>query len=146
MLGTILLVACTAMQLCVFTRVASVPVVRRHVPLRWLIVAGVVLWAALVAARLVAHGEEGTTAAVLELLGMDWMAMLFLAYVALLAVDLVTEFGLVLPRLAPALRGWALAAPAGRAASRGDSGGPSPCPRRDRRRRHVRPPRRLAAR
>jgi len=113
MFGTILLVVCTLMQLYVFARAASVPVVRRHLPLRWLIVAGVVLWAGLVAARLVAHGEEGATAAVLELLGMDWMAMLFLACVALLAVDLVTGFGSVLPRLAPRLRGWALAAAGG---------------------------------
>ena len=44
------------------------------------------------------------------MLGMTWMAVLFLTFVPLLATDLVTLFGLLLPRLAPSLRGWAVVA------------------------------------
>ena len=110
MFGTVLIVACTVMQLYVTWRAASVPAVVRCLGRRGVVLASAVLWALLVAARLVAHGGEGALAVTLELVGMDWMAALFLTCVALLAVDLVTVFGLLLPRLAPRLRGWALAA------------------------------------
>ena len=110
MFGTVLIVACTVMQLYVFWRASSVPSIARRVSRAWLAAAGVLLWLVLVAARMVAHGSEGAVAAAVELAGMDWMAALFLASVALLAVDLVTGFGLIVPRLAPRLRGWALAA------------------------------------
>ena len=110
MFGTVLIVACTVMQLYVFARAASVPAIARHVPRRWLVAGGVLLWGALVGARLLAHGRDGALAAALELAGMDWMASLFLLTVALLAVDLVTGFGWLAPRLAPRLRGWGLAA------------------------------------
>jgi len=110
MFGTVLIVACTVMQLYVLWRAASVPAIARHVPRRWLVAAGVLLWGALVGARLLAHGRDGALAAALELAGMDWMASLFLLTVALLAVDLVTGFGWLAPRLAPQLRGWGLAA------------------------------------
>ena len=110
MFGTTLIAACTLMQLYVFARAASVPAIARRVPRRWLVASGVLLWGALVGARLLAHGSEGALAAVFELAGMDWMAALFLLTVALLAVNLVTGFGWLAPRLAPRLRGWALAA------------------------------------
>jgi uncharacterized protein len=110
MFGIVLIVACTVMQLYVTWRAASVPVVVRRVGRRRVVVASAILWAVLVAARLVAHGSEGALASAFELLGMDWMAALFLLTVALLAADLATVFGLLLPRLAPRLRGWALAA------------------------------------
>jgi hypothetical protein len=46
----------------------------------------------------------------LELAGMNWMGVLFLIFISLLAIDLVTVFGFLMPRRAPSLRGWALAA------------------------------------
>ena len=36
------------------------------------------------------------------------MAVLFLTFVPLLAVDLITFFGFLLPKVSPSLRGWAL--------------------------------------
>lgn len=39
---------------------------------------------------------------------MNWMAILFLISVSLLAVDIITGFGFLLPRLTPSLRGLAL--------------------------------------
>jgi len=47
----------------------------------------------------------------LELLGMNWMAHVFLAFVPLLATDLITAFGFIMPRLAPRFEvgPWSLA-------------------------------------
>ncbi len=98
------------MHIYVFWRAASVPFVVRHVPRKILIGAGVVLWASFFFARVLGHGGTGALAATLELFGMNWMAMLFLACVSLLAIDFLTGFGFLLPRLAPSLRGWALVA------------------------------------
>jgi predicted MPP superfamily phosphohydrolase len=110
MFGTILISACTLMHIYVFWRAASVPFVNRHVPRKVLIGTGVVLWASFFFGRVLGHGGTGTLAEALELLGMNWMAVLFLASTALLAIDLVTGFGFFQPRIAPSLRGWALVA------------------------------------
>ena len=110
MFGTILISVCTFMHIYVFWRAASVPLVGRHVPRRLLIAAGVVLWAILVLGRFVGHGSTGTLAATLEFLGMNWIAVLFLFSISLFAMDVVTGFGFLMPRLAPSLRGWALVA------------------------------------
>jgi predicted MPP superfamily phosphohydrolase len=107
--GTILISICTLMHIYVFWRAASVPLVDRHVSRKVLIGAGAVLWAGLVLA-LVGHHRTGILAGTLELFGMNWMAVLFLSSVSLLAVDIVTGFGFLLPRLVPLLRGLALVA------------------------------------
>jgi predicted MPP superfamily phosphohydrolase len=110
MFGIILISVSTLMQVYVFWRAATVPFVQRHVPLPVLIGAGVVLWIIFYLGRVVGHSGTGAAAATLEFLGMNWMAMLFLTFLALLAVDLITAFGWLMPRLAAALRGWALVA------------------------------------
>jgi hypothetical protein len=96
------------MHLYVFWRAASVPFVDRHVPRKILIGAGVILWAIFFLGRVVGHGGTGVLAGTLEFLGMNWMAVLFLIFICLLALDLATLFGLLMPRLSPSLRGWAL--------------------------------------
>ena len=110
MFGTILLSVCTFMHVYVFWRAASVPVVARHVPVKLIVAIGVVLWAIFFLGRVYGHGGIGFLAATLEFFGMTWMAVLFLTFISLLAVDLVSGFGFLLPRLAPSLRGWALVA------------------------------------
>jgi predicted MPP superfamily phosphohydrolase len=110
MFGIILISVTTLMQGYVFWRAATVPFVQRHVPLAVLIAAGVVLWIIFYLGRTVGHSGTGAGAATLEFLGMNWMAMLFLTFLAILAVDLITVFGWLMPRIAPALRGWALLA------------------------------------
>ncbi len=98
------------MHIYVFWRAASVPFLDRHVPRGLLVATGVILWATLFFGRVLSHRNAGALAGTLEFLGMNWMAVLFLASVFLLAVDLVTGFGFLMPRLAPWLRGWALVA------------------------------------
>jgi len=83
---------------------------KRRVP-RWLLfAAGVFLWAGFLVARFPGHAGTGAIAAPLEFFGMNWMGALFLTSICLLAMDIVTGFGYILPRLAPSLRGWALLA------------------------------------
>ncbi len=110
MFGNVLILAITALHVYVFWRAASVPALRRRVPSGALAAAGTVLWATFLAGRLLGHGSGGAAAATLELLGMGWMAALFLLAVCLAVADLATGFGLLLPGRAPRLRGWALAA------------------------------------
>ena len=110
MFGSILILAATLMHVYVFWRAASVPFVKRTVPRGMLVGAGVLLWAVVFISRL--HGRDGSVAAAktLEMIGMTWLGVLFLVFVSLLAVDLLTGFGVLLPRRSPSLRGWALVA------------------------------------
>ena len=110
MFGNVLIAVCTLMHLYVFLRAASVPFIRRHVPRKVLIVSCLVLWAGFYLGRVVGHGGTGALARALEFFGMTWMAALFLTFVCLLAMDLVTGFGFLISRHAPRLRGWALIA------------------------------------
>ena len=100
----------TAMHVYVFWRAASVPFLKRRVPRRVFIAMGVGLWAAFLLGRVFGHGGTGALARTLELLGMNWMGALFLIFLTLLAMDLLTGFGFLLRRLAPRLRGLALVA------------------------------------
>jgi hypothetical protein len=103
---TMLVTVATLLQAYVFWRAASVPAIMRCVP-RWaLITLGVALWASLFLSFELGHGGSGALARLLELFGMTWLAVLFLAFVALLLTDVATGFGALLPRLAQ-LRGWA---------------------------------------
>jgi predicted MPP superfamily phosphohydrolase len=108
--GTVLLSAVTLMHVYVFWRISSVPFLRRYISRRFLIGIGVFFWAVFSLGRCLGHGGTGVLARTLELFGMDWMVVIFLATVSLLAIDLVTGFGLLLPKLAPSLRGLALVA------------------------------------
>jgi len=98
------------MHLYVIWRASSVPFVNHLLSRKLLIGIGIVLWGGLLSARVFGHGGTGGLAAAAELFGMTWIAVLFLASVSLLAVDLLTGFGFFLPRLTPSLRGWALVA------------------------------------
>jgi uncharacterized protein len=108
--GTVLTTLVTLMQIYVFWRAGSVPFLARHVPRLLLYGAGLVLWSGFFLGRIHGHGSTGALATALELFGMTWMSVLFLTTVTLLAVDLVTGFGFILPRLAPSLRGLGLIA------------------------------------
>jgi hypothetical protein len=105
--GIILLSVVTVMHVYVFWRADSVPFLKRFVPRKFLIGIGISLWAVFSLSRFLGH-DAGTLAWALELLGMNWMAVMFLVTVSLLAVDLITGFGFLLPRLVPWLRGFAL--------------------------------------
>jgi predicted MPP superfamily phosphohydrolase len=108
--GTILLSIVTLMHVYVFWRAYSVPFIKRRISPKILFGTGIVLWTVFFLGRFYGHGGTGTLAIAFELIGMNWMGVMFLATVCLLAVDLITGFGLLLPGLAPALRGFAVLA------------------------------------
>ena len=110
MFGTILISICTIMHVYVFWRAASVPFVDRHISKKVLIVAAMILWVLFYLGRVVGHGGTGNLAVVLEFMGMTWMAVLFLTFVPLVAIDLITLFGFLMPKKSPSLRGGALLA------------------------------------
>ena len=109
MFGSILTIIITLLSVYVFWRAASVPLVRRHVSRKKVIGLGAILWAGFVLARVFGRVGAGPLSAPLELLGMTWLAALFLISACLLAVEIVTCFGFFLSRLAASLRGWAMA-------------------------------------
>ncbi len=109
MFGTILILIVTVMHVYVFWRAASVPFVKQRIPTRVIVISGMILWLVFYLGRVYGRGGSGVAAAV-QLVGMNWMAVLFLTATALLTVDIVTGFGLLMQRSAPALRGLALLA------------------------------------
>jgi hypothetical protein len=110
MFGIILLSVVTLMQIYVFWRAYSMPFLKRNIPKKLLIGAGIVLWYIFFLGRYLGHGGTGFLSMTLEFLGMNWIAVVFLLTVSLLSVDLITIGGFLLPRLAPSLRGFALVA------------------------------------
>ena len=109
MFGSFLTISITLMHIYVFWRASSTPFLKRHIPRKVLIGTGIVLWLCFYAGRTIGHGGTGGFAIMLEFLGMNWMAALFIVSVYLLAMDIITGFGFFLPRIAPSLRGFALA-------------------------------------
>jgi predicted MPP superfamily phosphohydrolase len=108
--GTMLLVSWTVLLLYVLWRAASVPAISRRIPWPWFAGVGVVLWSTFAFGRFLGGDSGGRAAALLELVGMHALAALFIVALPLLAVDLVTGFGLLRCRRAVTLRGWALVA------------------------------------
>lgn len=108
MFGTILISVCTFMHVYVFWRTSSVPFIKKYIPRKTLIGAGVVLWAVFFFGRVIGHAKTGILAAVLEFLGMSWLGVLFLTSLPLLVIDLITFWGVLMPRRSSKLRGVAL--------------------------------------
>ena len=108
MFGTVLISIVTLMHLYVFWRAVSVPFIKSRIPKKYIIGAGLILWILFFLGRVYGHHGGGIPAKILEFIGMNWMAGLFLIFVCLLAMDLITGFGLFLSRLASRLRGLAL--------------------------------------
>jgi len=92
----------------VFWRAWSAPLLRRAP--RWLfVVVAVFLWGSFVAARWLEGVLPGAALALPELVGADWMAIVFWSAAALIVVDVVTLAGFLFRRWAGAARGGALA-------------------------------------
>jgi hypothetical protein len=105
-----LVVVGTVLHAYVVLRAASVPWIARRVSLSARVAVSVGLWLVYLGASLVGHDAGGPIGRPLALFGVGWLTAMFLVAVPLLVVDLVTLFGLLLPRLAARLRGWALLA------------------------------------
>ena len=99
----------TVGNLYVFWRSWTVPFLTRHLP-RWLLSSVFcLLWISYFAARGLEGVLPSAVVAPLELLGADWLAVLFWSAAGLLLVDIVTAGGFLFRRWAPRARGGALA-------------------------------------
>jgi hypothetical protein len=108
MFALILITSISVAQIYLFWRTSTVPFFSHHVSKRSLSISALFLWGLFIAGITYGHRHSGTLAASLEFLGLTWMGTLFLLTVALLAVELISGFGFLLPCLAPPLRGFAL--------------------------------------
>jgi hypothetical protein len=102
----IVLIVWTGMHLYVFWRLRSVPIVSR-VPVYVFAMVGSFLWASYVIAHALDHS---VVARFLEVVGANWVGILFLLLVCFLVVDVVTVFGCLWPNFARTLRVWAFVA------------------------------------
>lgn len=98
------------MHAYVFWRISSIPRVRQYLPSYVLAALACFLALSVLIARFLDHIYSGLPARVLEVIGMNWIGILFLLTTALLVVDILSLFGLLLSRFVVALRAWALVA------------------------------------
>ena len=110
MFGIFLLVAVTAMQAYVFFRASTIPFVKNRIRRKLIILAGLLLWECFFFSRILGDSGSGTFSNIIEFISMTWMAVLFLTFIFVFALDVVTGFGYFLPRYAPSVRGLALVA------------------------------------
>ena len=106
----VILLVWTGMHIYVFWRASSVPVIARHLPRGVLWAVACILWMSYIVARVVGHSAPGGIARFLEVLGANWIGVLFLLLVTLLARrprHLIRSLAIA---FAPSLRGWALVA------------------------------------
>lgn len=108
MFSIILISVISCLHLYVFSRIAGIPLVRQYLPPRYFFSLGIVLWGLFFLSRILHHGQTGSWAGMLEFVGMGWMGSLFLLFVTLLTVDVVTLFGFLFSSLATTLRGIAV--------------------------------------
>jgi len=108
--GTVLILAFTLLLAYVLWRSSSAPPFQGRIPPRGVALFGLVLWAFFILARVVGHNHSGPLANTLEQFVLTLLAVFFLVALCLLPVDLVTLFGFLLRKQAPALRGAALLA------------------------------------
>lgn len=110
MFGTILLSVVTVMQVYVFWRISTVPFVKKRIPGKYIILAGLLLWTLFYFSRSLGHNGIGSFTKIIEFISMTWMGILFLTFIPVFVLDLVTGFGYFLPRYARSARGIALIA------------------------------------
>jgi hypothetical protein len=97
----------TIMHAYVFWRAYSVPLVSAHLTALAVAVVAALLWLSFPLGMFLDRSHVGVPRAVV-FVGATWLGVLFLAFAALLLVDVLTGGGYLFPKLAPALRGWAL--------------------------------------
>jgi len=98
----------TLMHVYVFWRILSVPYLKRRVPRKYIIGAGLFILAVFILGLFVGYRGTGPLALILEFLGMTWLGVLFLMFSCMIFTDIITGFGFFCKKTAPRLRGAAL--------------------------------------
>ncbi len=96
MFRTIFMSVWALFHVYVFWRIYSLPVVRRLVP--WYVVAGaaVVLWSTFLAPRFLRDNMSRSLAAKIEIIGDQWLGVVFLLFCGFFFADIVTGFGFLI--------------------------------------------------
>ncbi len=98
----------TLLNAYVSWRLAGLPWLAAQVGPRWIAGALALLWLSYPAARLLSARGLHALAQPVEFVGSSWIGVLFLLFTALLAVDILTLGGWLLPKFAPQLRSGAV--------------------------------------
>jgi hypothetical protein len=93
MFMTMFFSAWTLMHLYVLWRMASIPSVLRHVPRKFLVLIAAVLWSTYFLRRFLDDRGWESLAGPVEFFVMNWLGILFLVFLCLLIIDLITAFG-----------------------------------------------------
>lgn len=93
----------------VFWRIGAVPLLDRF-PWPARLGLGVLAWVLIWLGRHYGHGRAAPFGPMVELVGMDLLVVLFLVFILLLATDVVTGFGVLMPGWSYRLRGAAVGA------------------------------------
>jgi uncharacterized protein len=110
MFGSFLILICSLIHVYVFWRISDLPFIKRHITPKYLLLAGLILWAILFSGLFFGHNRTGVFASALELIAMTWMAVLFLFFISFFAADILTGFGFFFPKHKASIRGCALIA------------------------------------
>ncbi len=94
----------TGLHLYVIWRASATRGITRFVPKKYLVALGGMLWVGFFLPRLFENFGADSAAGFAELLSMIWLGTLFLVFVCLLTVDLITIFGFSLRKYVPTLR------------------------------------------
>lgn len=108
MFGTILLGFYTLLLVYVLWRASSVEILRRSLPRKFLLLAGLFFWLLFFLGRFYGHHGTGPAAVALELSGMCLLGWALLTASALFGLDALSFFGLLFPKYRSRLRGAAL--------------------------------------
>jgi uncharacterized protein len=110
MFGIFLLSAVTMMQVYVFWRASTVPFIKNRIHGKFIILIGLILWAIFYFSRSLGHDGGGSFTKTIEFISMTWIGILFLTFIPVLIVDLITGFGYFFHRYASTACGFALIA------------------------------------
>jgi hypothetical protein len=97
-----------AMHGYVFWRLASVPWVADHLGRRAVFLSAMGLAVSFPLARMLNARHLAVLGRPLEFFAANWVGVLFLLLVAMMAAEVITAGGWLFPRLAPMIRGWAV--------------------------------------
>ena len=105
---TILSFIVSLMHGYLFWRIASLPWFNNSYLRKHLWIAALIIWLLFILGSVLGHGNDGWFSSVMERLAMDWLGVLFIATTVMLAVDMMTGFGLWAKHYLTWLRGGGL--------------------------------------
>lgn len=104
MFRTIFMAIWAVFHIYVFWRIATLPAARRVIPWYVVTVVAVVLWSTFLAPRFLRDSMSRSLASKIEIIGDQWLGVVFLLFCSLLVADIVTGFGFLIRQHAPLIR------------------------------------------